>query len=328
MFAFDAGGPARKYAAPYYDDWHGDDGLSVHYRDPIIADRHARQAVARLRACTDIAALREEWTRSGMICDGLWMGGHVVQAEDVAHAYQGRLDALCPNLREEVGSAAPDGANGNEPLEQYAMFNFESGGSQGPWLVWTDQGTKDRIIPPQSFYLREEAGKTKLDLTQFIMDIHSLRKGWQEGDGVKGVAPKWTLGQTLDEMPPHPNKEAKRGFSVRVAISKSQAASWEQAGYVPWSAMGHLAPQLNAGPVTDKSKLPLIKIDGTLELTTSRGVFFAPKLEVVKWLDRPEILPLDGALSFDAGEPEAKPQPAPAPAAAPAMADDDFGDFG
>ena len=329
MFAFDSGQAPRKYAGPYYDDWHGDDGLAIHYRDAKLADRHARQAVARLRACTEIDALREEWKRSGMICDGLWMGGFIVAAEDVAHAYEGRLDALCPDLREEVGSAPDSGKPESQAPKGNGMWeNFDAGGVAGPFLVWSAKGTEDRKVGPESFYIRE--GQDKTDVTEamkkgFVMDIHALKTGWQESGGVKGVAPKWKWGASPSQLPEKPGDDWKKGFSAPVAIGKAQKAFWEQAGAGAWGALTKLVPQIQAGPCTDTGKVPLIRFADVEDVRFNVGGTKVPGLEIVKWIDRPAILASGAATGFDTGEPEPKREPAPEPAAA--VADDDFGDF-
>lgn len=332
MFAFDGGAPKRLFPTPFYEGWDADEGMVINYRDLTAVRRRAERTAQRLLKCADADALRKEWARASLIADGLHLGQLYREANEIYDAYAVKARVVSPDAEPhplDMGSAPDSGnATGNTPKEQCAMFAFENGGSQGPWLVWTDQGTKCRTVPPQTFYIREEAGKTVVDLSRgFVMDIHSLRKGWQEGDGRPGVPPVWTLGATPEEMPAQPSKDAKKGFNIRCGLSKTQAVSWDQAGFVPWSAMAHLASGINAGPITDKNKLPLVIHTGVLELKTSRGVFFAPKLEVKGWVARPEILPLNGAISFGDDEPAPQPQRTAAPAPAPAMAEDDFGDF-
>ena len=198
-------------------------------------------------------------------------------------------------------------------------FSIDTGstGSEGPWISWSARGTQDGTIPPQNFYLRDGDGN-KTVLAQFqkgvILDIHNMKTGWQQSDGIVGQAPDWKWNQSIAHMQPQPGDDYKKGFEIRCAISKTDTATWQQAGAAVWGAFTALVPALQGGPA---DKLPVVKISGTKAVQFKRGSTVEPVLEVVKWVDRPDCLKEEGVTI--ATEPA---QPAPQAAPAPANADD------
>lgn len=203
-----------------------------------------------------------------------------------------------------------------------AFGDFDTGnqGSEGPWLAWTPRGTQDGAIPAKSFYLREEAGKTLFEGFSkggVVLDIHNMKTGWQRSEGVVGQAPDWKWNPSIGHMQPQPGDDYKKGFSIPCAISKSDTATWEQAGAATWNAFVALVPALQQGP---DGKLPVVKLTGTKAVQFKRGSTVEPVLEVVKWVDRPDALKEGVQAGFDTGTDE----PAPAPKPEPVAADDEF----
>jgi len=201
-------------------------------------------------------------------------------------------------------------------------FGFDAGntGSEGPWIAWSARGTQDGSIPPKSFMLRDENGKTPF--SQFdqgvVLDIHKMKTGWQKSEGVVGVAPEWKWNANIGRMEPQPGDDYKKGFSMRCAIGQGKTATWEQAGAAVWNAFAALVPALQQGP---DGKLPMVKITGTKLQQFKRGSTVEPILEVVKWVDRPDCLKEGAAGPVDTGEPvQTAPQSDPAPVRQPAPA--------
>ena len=197
-------------------------------------------------------------------------------------------------------------------------IDLGSNGSEGPWISWSDKGTSDGAVPPRSFYLREEGGaKTPFDgfSTGVVLDIDSLRTGWQKSDGRLGIAPEWHWNQSASRMMPQPGEGFKKGLSVRCAVSKSATATWEQAGAHVWNALTGLAPALSQRPSADV--LPLVKMTGTSTTKYAVGSSTHPVLEVVKWVPRPDSLKEGFAVDTAEPAPAQAPKAAPAPVAEP-----------
>ena len=192
-------------------------------------------------------------------------------------------------------------------------FNFDTGnqGSEGPWIAWSARGTQDGTIPPKSFMLRDESGKSLFDgfAKGVVLDIHNMKTGWQKSEGIAGVAPDWKWNATVAQMMPQPGDDYKKGLSIPCAISKTDTATWEQAGAAVWGAFAALVPALQQGP---EGKLPVVKMTGVQLLQFKRGSTQQPTLEVVKWVDRPDCLKADQTIATEPAQAPAKPAPAPA----------------
>ena len=204
-----------------------------------------------------------------------------------------------------------------------AFGDFDAGnqGSEGPWIAWTPRGTMDGEIPAKSFYLRDADGKKLLEAFTkggVVLDIHNMKTGWQRSEGVVGQAPDWKWNPSISRMEPQPGDDYKRGLSIPCAISKTETATWEQAGAAVWNAFTALVPALQQGP---DGKLPVVKLTGTKLQQFKRGSTVEPVLEVIKWVDRPDSLKAGVQAGFDAGDDEPSPKAQKAPE--PVMADED-----
>jgi len=202
------------------------------------------------------------------------------------------------------------------------MFDLDTGsqGSEGPWIAWSARGTQDGAIPPKTFMLRDEDGKSAFAGFDrgVVFDIHNMKTGWQRSDGVVGQAPDWKWNASVSEMMPQPGDDYKKGFSIPCAISKTDTATWEQAGAAVWGALVRLAPELSKGP---EGKLPVIKMTGTELKQFKRGSTVEPVLEIDKWVDRPDALKAGVAAGI---ADEHAPQQKAASEPQPAMEDDAF----
>lgn len=184
------------------------------------------------------------------------------------------------------------------------MFAIDTGsnGANGPFLQWSARGTQDGVIPPKSFYVRDGSEKSALAAVAeggIVLDLDSLKTGWQKSDGIAGVAPEWKWNPTVSQFMASPGEDYKKGLSIRCAIGGGNTATWEQAGAAAWNAFVNLVPALQQ---RQDGKLPLVKLTGTKLQQFKRGSTVEPVLEVVKWVDRPDCLK-EGAAAGIATEP-------------------------
>ena len=198
------------------------------------------------------------------------------------------------------------------------MFAFDTGsdGASGPFMAWSARGSQDGEINAKTFYIRDGGSKTPIDVSKgVVLDIESMKTGWQRSEGIAGVAPEWRWNPSPAQMMQSPGDDWKKGISIKVAIGGGQVATWEQAGAATWQCIVKLAGGLQQQP--SKGMLPMVKLTGTDAMQFKRGSTIAPVLEIVKWVERPDCLK-DGAVAGIAIEPAA-----PAPALQPAA---DLGD--
>ena len=200
------------------------------------------------------------------------------------------------------------------------MFQLDTGndGISGPFLQWSARGSQDGQVPAQTFYIRDENGKTPFDIQNgIVLDIDTMKTGWQKSEGIAGQAPEWKWNPSPAQMMASPGEEWKKGFSIRCAVGGGKTATWEQAGAAAWQSLTNLAPELSKQPAP--GQLPMVRLKEAQMLQFKRGSTVVPIMEIVKWVDRPDCLK-EGAAAGIATEPAPAPQPAPqpAPAAAPA----------
>ena len=199
------------------------------------------------------------------------------------------------------------------------MLNIDVGstGASGPFVAWSARGTQDGAIPPRSFFLRDGSEKTPLDAFAgggVVLDLDSLKTGWQKSEGIVGVAPEWRWNPSVSQFAPSPGEDWKKGISIRCAIGGGKTATWEQAGAATWNSFVNLVPGLQQKP--DGDVLPLVRMTGAKVQQFKRGSTVEPVLEIVKWVPRPDCLK-EGAAAGIALDPAPAPQPAavqPAPA--------------
>ena len=194
------------------------------------------------------------------------------------------------------------------------MFAFDTGsdGASGPFMAWSARGSQDGEINSKTFYIRDGGSKTPIDVSKgVVLDIESMKTGWQRSEGIAGVAPEWRWNPSPAQMMQSPGDDWKKGISIKVAIGGGQVATWEQAGAATWQCIVKLAGGLQQQP--SKGMLPMVKLTGTDAMQFKRGSTIAPVLEIVKWVERPDCLK-DGAVAGIAIEPAA-PAAAPQPAA-------------
>jgi hypothetical protein len=203
------------------------------------------------------------------------------------------------------------------------MFEIDlglTGSDINEFLSWSARGTQDGAVRARSFYLREGAAKVEFEQAQtkgFVLDLDSLKTGWQKSEGIQGVAPEWKWNASVNQMMAKPGDDWKKGISVKVAVNKDKAVVWEQAGAAVWQVLTDLAAKLKDRP---EGKLPHIKMTGSKDIKFTKGSTAYPEFEIVKWVDKPDCLKqgVAAGIALDETPPAAK-QPAPAPV----MDDDD-----
>lgn len=194
------------------------------------------------------------------------------------------------------------------------MFDIDTGsgtgGSEGPFVAWSSRESMDGTIPGRTFTIRDQDGRRIFEAfkTGVIMDIYNMKTGWCFSTGQKGVAPEWRWNRSLTRFEPQPESTStehrwQRGFSIPLAYSKTDKAVWEQAQAGAFQGFIQLANLLKAAS-PDGKKLPVVKMTGTSKIESKRGITHAPEFEIVKWIDRPEVL---SAPAIDTGASDSIP---------------------
>ena len=106
------------------------------------------------------------------------------------------------------------------------MFNLDqgqTGGGEGPFLAWSARGTMDGSVPARTFFVRDANGKTPVDISAgFVMDLTTIKTGWQKSDGIVGVAPEWKWNEAISNMN-RDQAHGRRSLILLLICQSSQA---------------------------------------------------------------------------------------------------------
>ena len=205
----------------------------------------------------------------------------------------------------------------------------QEGGSRGPWMTWTSEGSARKGLKPESWVKRYKVEGTddwaNDEIPAFtngcVMDLDSLKLGWEK-DGGKGVAPERRWNPSVSQATPRPDDSKKPGggfvwskaLTVRCAIGNGEAATWEQASFGAYEAFTKLAQQIMAQYPGD-GRLPLVKQTGVERRQLPNGNTSIPVLEVADWVARPDCLKEDAPAIDTGAQPAETAQAAQAAAA-------------
>ena len=216
----------------------------------------------------------------------------------------------------------------------FTIDTGDTGGSQGPWISWTSNGSAEKEFAPRSWVLRgkDEAGnKTESVVPAFavgcVMDLDTLKIGWEK-DGAKGMAPDRKWNASISQATQRPDESKKqsgsfawsRALSVRCAIGGGVAATWEQGSFAAYEGFSKLATMIQAewgSHSQNGALLPLVVQSGVEVRDLPNGKANVPVFTIKQWVSRPACLKADAPVIATAPAPQPAPV-APAPVATPA----------
>jgi len=222
-----------------------------------------------------------------------------------------------------------------ESLEMFDIDTGDNGGSKGPWISWSSNGSAEKGFAPRSWVLRdkdESGNKVEVAHPAFVngcvMDLDSIKLGWEK-DGAKGMAPERRWNPSISRATERPDDSKKisgafawsRALSVRLAIGKTQAATWEQGSFAAYDAFSKLTNIIKAEWAAKSENgrlLPLVKQSGVEKRDLPSGSANIPVLFIEKWVPRPDCLKADAPV-IATGHAEPAPQPAPVQQSAPVV---------
>jgi hypothetical protein len=219
----------------------------------------------------------------------------------------------------------------------FTIDTGDTGGSQGPWMRWTSEGSARKRLDPESWVLRDKdanGNKIEHNIPAFtagcVMDLDSLQLGWEkEGAGAES-RPERRWNPSVSQSTPRPDESKKAGggyawtqaLSVRCAIGNGQAATWEQGGFGAYEAFTRLSKQIMAewsAHSQNGKLLPLVMQAGVETKKLPNGNTSIPQLTIAKWVERPDCLKADAPV-IAAAAPAPAPAPQPPYTPPPAMA--------
>ncbi|HZT24128.1 MAG TPA: hypothetical protein VFA57_00375 [Pseudolabrys sp.] len=161
-----------------------------------------------------------------------------------------------------------------------------------------------------------DGGDQEIPRPTFLLDLKNIRTGWflfREGQ-----APDRVIDPTLDRIAQQPDPAYKRGFVVMAFSQKffGGAVEFSSASIHLSNAIRDLyaAFEEQSGKAENRGKVPVVACTGSDAMKDKFGTNYRPRLEIVKWADRPAELP--DASPVDESEIGRTGAPAPSPQAA------------
>ena len=149
-----------------------------------------------------------------------------------------------------------------------------------------------------------------------IFDLAGIKTGWAVFE--KDEPPEWKMDPSPAQRAPRPDKdrEWKRGFKLNIFSDSVFGGIREFATTATGASMGiqQLYKQFEAESSQHPGKVPVVQFAGATPARVGKGNTNVPNLAIVKWVDRPNGLPLDQPLQpiFQAAAPQVtKPVAAP-----------------
>jgi len=173
------------------------------------------------------------------------------------------------------------------------------GGSFLPLLKF-DSRSGRMAITQRKQHANGSWGREDIDITrqqpEFVVDFRTIEVGWIEF----GKPPAFAVVPLGEPMPKKPGDGFKQGFRVKVA-GKVLAApdggivrEWATTAKCVINALNDLHNTYEQAPEAADGKIPVVKfVDTTpIKTQTPQGTTtnYAPVFDVVKWVDRPEML--------------------------------------
>jgi hypothetical protein len=165
-------------------------------------------------------------------------------------------------------------------------LNIGGSGTVKPYVKYNAKADK-------WFVRGAEGGDIEIARPTFQLDLKNIRTGWfcfREGQ-----APERVIDPSLDRTAPSPGAEFKRGFVVMAFSPKFFGGVVELS-----SASIHVsnvirelygAYEAQASQTEHHGKVPVVACTGSEPMKDKYGTNYRPKLELVKWADRPAELP-------------------------------------
>lgn len=143
------------------------------------------------------------------------------------------------------------------------------------------------------FVRSPEGGDMEIARPMFLLDLKNIRTGWLRFR--EGQAPERLIDPSLDRVAPSPGEDFKRGFVVSAFSQKffGGAVEFSSASIHLSNAVRDLyaAFEEQSGLPENRGKVPVVACTGADPMKDKYGTNYRPRLELVKWADRPAEFP-------------------------------------
>jgi hypothetical protein len=162
-------------------------------------------------------------------------------------------------------------------------LNIGANGSVSPYVKFNAKADK--------WFAKGETGDVEIARPTFIADLPNIRTGWLRF--LEGQAPERMMDSSLDRAAPSPGNGFKRGFVLAVYSQNffGGLAELSSASIHMGNAVREAYAAFEAERGSHPGQVPVIACTGSEPMKDRYGTNYRPKLEIVKWVDRPAELP-------------------------------------
>jgi hypothetical protein len=162
-------------------------------------------------------------------------------------------------------------------------LNIGATGSIKPYVKFNAKADK--------WFAKGESGDVEIVRPIFIADLENIVTGWLRF--LEGQAPERVMDPALDRAAPSPGNGFKRGFVLAVYSQKflGGVAELSSASIHMGNAIREVYSDFEAQRGSHPGQVPVIACTGSEPMKDRYGTNYRPKLEIVKWVDRPAELP-------------------------------------
>lgn len=205
-------------------------------------------------------------------------------------------------------------------------LNIGASGTIKPYVKYNSKADK--------WFAKGPDGDVEISRPTFLADFKNIATGWLRFR--EGQAPERVIDPSLDNAAPNPGQDFKRGFVLAVFSQKffGGVAELSSASIHVGNAIREVYQQYEEQRNAHPGQIAVIECVGSDAMKDKYGTNYRPKLQVVKWAERPAELPDERAgdekdVWSDNRAPQAPaaaPVPPPAPKSAPAnpLAESEF----
>jgi len=163
------------------------------------------------------------------------------------------------------------------------MLNIGASGSIKPFAKYNAKADK--------WFAKGTDGDIEIARPTFAADFANIATGWLRFR--EGQAPERLIDPSLDRAAPCPDEGFKRGFVLSVFSQNffGGLAELSSASIHMGNAIREVYQIFEEQRVSHPGQVPVIACTGSEPMKDKYGTNYKPKLELVKWADRPAGLP-------------------------------------
>jgi hypothetical protein len=162
-------------------------------------------------------------------------------------------------------------------------LNIGASGSIKPYVKFNAKADK--------WFAKGEMGDVEIGRPTFIADLPNIATGWLRF--LEAQAPERVMDSSLDHAAPSPGNGFKRGFVLAVYSQNffGGLAELSSASIHMGNAIQEVYATFEAERGSHLGQVPVVTCTGSEPMKDRYGTNYRPKLEIVKWVDRPAELP-------------------------------------